>query len=247
MSHFRNRSSRERAEASLNKLVSSIMPSSGCVTSVHNRKEDGHQKHNITSIQSLNEAFNNMDSRTKNNRDGVIEKKMRKLKKKQIKKNKRIEEEVEKVAKLQIIKRQVEEAKKKSESDGSTRYEKPQYQLSSDEKKFMNQLISENVKKLKLYSGQANESQGDSLSSDEGAEDAIQDEIRQLQEDILAIKNKNSKKNAVKNARQGQQRKRQLEFSSEKIVNGKKIRVHAYPGLTPGLAPVDLEDDEDSE
>ncbi|KAM3160772.1 Regulator of rDNA transcription 14 [Lachancea thermotolerans] len=91
--------------------------------------------------------------------------------------------------------------------------------LTAKERKFLNKVINKNVRDLKSW-------------------DVDAEELHELQESVL----RNTSQSSSLQKRKRKQRRDDFD-ESKKPVSGD----HRYPGLTPGLAPVGLSDEEDSD
>ena len=98
--------------------------------------------------------------------------------------------------------------------------------LTNKEKKYFNNLISRNVQKAKSWEFEEDE----------------QDELDEIQQYILG--NMDNSKDLKRTKRR---RAKKKAFKEEANASGKQSNPdQRYPGLTPGLAPVGLSDEEDS-
>ncbi|GMM35369.1 Rrt14 protein [Saccharomycopsis crataegensis] len=226
---FKSKSSKHQASSSINKLLGSVLPTTKPITSSKGSKKSDARN---TAIQSLNDTFFGMEESTVSVKDiSKLKKKQKTTKRQTMKKNSAVAEKLEKTAKMKIIQKQIDTVNEEQKKQGKKVYGKTEYNLNQEEKKLINSLIDGNVKTVQSW-----KDAGDS-------DDDTEEQIKKLQGDILALKNAKQRNKGAKNAK-----KRNNEFSMEQKINGKIKRAHAYPGLTPGLAPVGLDDsDEESD
>lgn len=156
-----------------------------------------------TSAEILSSTFNDLNKVL----SGSL-KKAKRAQKQAIKKKAAENKALEKKVKLQIIQQHIDRIDKEGKSGD--------YQLTEEEKTMINSLIDKNVKNVQSWK-----------------DSEILEEIKQLQEEILKLKEGSSRK---------KESDREIQMGGKK-----KKKDHAYPGLTPGLAPVDLEDSDSDE
>lgn len=138
-------------------------------------------------------------------------------------------QEIHKIRKLDKLK-QRQRIKKTLEADKKfnklakyhlIKHHKDEKNLSEEESKYLKKLVKKNVNSLNSVS--------------EIDDEEIKAELKQVKQDILKL---NNEKHAKKTKRI--QNKKTKDFNS-KVAKG----VISYPGLTPGLAPVGLDDSDD--
>lgn len=136
-----------------------------------------------------------------------IKKKCKLVKKKQVKKHKLDKEQLEQLAKHQVL--------KKHQQEGT---------LTDHERKYLNKLIKRNSQNLRSWD----------------LEEEVRDELEDIQQSIL--------KDTVSTANTDRSKRRRFKRKQfkEDIKGSDFVKDHRYPGLTPGLAPVGLSDEEDS-
>lgn len=231
---FKSKSSKLQANSSINKLLTSVLPTAQPISlssRSSSKQNNGSSSANVA-IQSLNETFYGLEQASLNPEQLAKLKKKNKLQKKHaIRKNLDTKSRIEKAAKMDIIRKQIHKVNqnKNSKDANNSIGQKLDYQLTAEEKKLINSTIDNNVKLVKSW---------------DKPEDKAS-ELRRLEEEIIALKNE---KIEARDARLGKKRVREVKMGASKSNSNGRGRSFAYPGLTPGLAPVGLDDDdEDSE
>lgn len=203
---FKSTSLESQANSSINDLINNLLPN------VTNIDENGGKKKQ-SNIENLTNTYKDLDSNRLTAAElKRLKKKQRNKTNKELNKNARSNIKINEKAKIKIIQNRIKNVNSQAGPKD--------YNLTSEEKKLINNLIDNNVESLKLS-------------------DRPKEELGQLELEILAMTDKQKTKfDSTKN-------KRLAEVSMQKRINGQMKRVHAYPGLTPGLAPVDLDDSDD--
>lgn len=191
-------SSKIQATNAVNSLLSKVLPGSTKIDANKSRqKRTGGSK-----AQLIN---NNLKKRVLIQAKDThrIKKKRRQLQKQQVKSQQQKNEELQQMAKLEVL--------KKHRADDT---------LTTKERKFLDKVIKKNVRSLKSWE----------------VED--EEELLELQANILKQTGATASYNKTKT-----RKKKNKEFKEQT----KQHNVdHRYSGLTPGLAPVGLSDEEES-
>lgn len=207
MSSF-SKSPQLQATNAVNSLLNNLLPGATKISSNSNRRRLKGSEGSKGSKAQLIDI--NLRKRVEIQEKDVsrIKKKEKKLRKQVVKTKRKANDQLEQLAKLQIL--------KNHKQDG---------ELTIKEQKFLNNVMRRNV--------------SNAISWDLDVDD--KEDLRDLQEYILD--NTVASKNA---ARSQKRRKRTKQFKEE--IGGKPTSgmEHRYPGLTPGLAPVGLSDEEES-
>lgn len=192
---FNSKSSKSHAEATVNKLFSSLLPGTQGTTSK--------QSPSLSSAELLSIEIENKNKLSKEELKKIH--KQNKFKQhKKIKKALEDEKRFNKLAKYHLIK-----------------HHKTGGELSEEEAKYLKKLVKKNVNSLNRVS--------------EIDDMEIKSELDQVRQDILKINKEKHDKKAKRI-----QNKKTKDFNS-KVAKG----MISYPGLTPGLAPVGLDDSDD--
>lgn len=202
MSSSLNQTSKYQATSVVNGLLSNLLPGVPKI-----RANNGKASVNNGSKAQLIDR--NLKKRVQlQNRDvHTIKRKCKLAKKRRVKKHKYDKEQLEQLAKYQVL--------KKHQQEGT---------LTEHERKYLNKLIKRNSQNLRSWD----------------LEEEVRDELDDIQQYIL--KQTVSTANADRSKRRRFKRKQ----FKEDIKGIDSVKDHRYPGLTPGLAPVGLSDEEDS-
>ncbi|EJS43354.1 YIL127C [Saccharomyces arboricola H-6] len=201
MSSSLGQASKFQATSAVNGLLSSLLPGIPKI-----RENNG--KARVKNGSKAQLIDRNLKKRVElQNRDvHKIKKRAKLAKKKQVKKHKCDKEQLEQVAKYQVLKRHQEEGT-----------------LTEHERKYLNKLIRRNSQNLRTWD----------------LEEEVRDELDDVQQYIL-----NQTIPTAKTDRSQRRRSKRKQFKED--TSNDSTRDHRYPGLTPGLAPVGLSDEEDS-
>ncbi|CAI4958945.1 BEM_HP_G0071720.mRNA.1.CDS.1 [Saccharomyces cerevisiae] len=202
MSSSLSQTSKYQATSVVNGLLSNLLPGVPKI-----RANNGKTSVNNGSKAQLIDR--NLKKRVQlQNRDvHKIKKKCKLVKKKQVKKHKLDKEQLEQLAKHQVL--------KKHQHEGT---------LTDHERKYLNKLIKRNSQNLRSWD----------------LEGEVRDELEDIQQSILM--------DTVSTANTDRSKRRRFKRKQfkEDIKESDFVKDHRYPGLTPGLAPVGLSDEEDS-
>ncbi|CAI4039640.1 hypothetical protein SMKI_09G0470 [Saccharomyces mikatae IFO 1815] len=202
MSSLHSQASKYQATSVINGLLSNLLPGVPKIRASSNKE----------SVQNGSKAQlidRNLRKRVElQNRDvHKIKKRCKLAKKRQVKKHKHDKEQLEQLAKYQVLKRHQQEGT-----------------LTEHERKYLNKLIRRNSQNLRSWD----------------LEEEVRDDLDDIQQYILKETVSTTKADRTK-----RRRSKRKQFKEE-IKNSDYVKDHRYPGLTPGLAPVGLSDEEDS-
>ncbi|SCU86411.1 LAME_0D06018g1_1 [Lachancea meyersii CBS 8951] len=194
-------SSRNQATAVVNNVLSQILPGCAKIDGNTSRPSRSKRASKGSKAQLISQNLKNAARVREQDAHGIKKKELKK-RKKQIKAKLAHEDKMDQNAKLQIL--------QKHQEQGT---------LTQKERKFLNKVIGRNVRDLKSWDMEGEET------------------LSELQESILDSRSKQG------SARSKKGRKDFREAQSSKA----QTSDHRYAGLTPGLAPVGLSDEEESD
>ncbi|SCV05452.1 LANO_0H07800g1_1 [Lachancea nothofagi CBS 11611] len=191
--------SREQATVAVNNVLSLVLPGSTKLDASNQKlRKDKTSKGSTAQLinQNLKKAV-----RVRERDAHGIKKRDLKARKKQIKAKQILNDQMDQKAKLDIL-----------------QMHREQGTLTHKERKFLNKVISKNVRDLKSW-------------------DLQDEDLQELQDTVLI----NQSNNGTQNKRRSRKDFRENVSSSTGAAD------HRYPGLTPGLAPVGASDEEESD